>query len=301
MTKNCLILLLVLIYANSNSQNFDLQGHRGARGLLPENSIPGFIKALDLGVTTIELDVVITGDGKVLVSHEPWFNSAICLDPKGSIITRGWDHNIYKMTYEEIKDYDCGSLGNPNYSEQVKIKISKPLLSEVIESVESHIQNKTKFNVQYNIEIKSDSKTDNNYHPGPSEFSELVFEVVDSMLSWQRVTIQSFDMRVLNYWHENHEEVTISFLTENSLTIKENLKNLGFKPDIYSPEHIVLKEEDIKDLHTEGIKLIPWTVNKKEDMQALIDWGVDGLITDYPDRAASLGLGIEIPYQEKNK
>ena len=297
MTKNFLTILIILIYSSSYSQNFDLQGHRGARGLLPENSIPAFIKALDLGVTTIELDLAITGDGSIIVSHEPWFNSKICLDPDGNRITKGWDHNIYQMSYDQVKKYDCGSIGNPNYPEQRKITSYKPLLSEVIEEVEAHIKSKSKYKVRYNIEIKSNPKTDNTYHPSPAHFSKLVYQLVEDYLELGRVTIQSFDPRILRYWHENYENVELAFLVENSLSIEENLNELGFDPNIYSPEYNSIKESDIDMLHERGIKLIPWTVNEKVDMERLREWGVDGLITDYPDRATSLGMGIKIPFE----
>jgi len=301
MTKNYLLLLFVLIYSHSNSQNFDLQGHRGARGLLPENSIPAFIRALDIGVTTLELDVVITGDGKVVVSHEPWMNPSICLDPDGQIIKKekGKELNIYQMTYEEVKAYDCGSLGNSRFPDQIKLSTYKPLLSEVIQKVEDHIQNKTKFKVNYNIEIKSTESLEELYQPKSSQFSELVYDVIDSAISWDRVTIQSFDMHILQYMNSNHSDITLALLVENIKGIDSNLEKLGFKPSIYSPHFKLINEKDLTRLHSMGIKLIPWTVNEKKDMAQLKEWGVDGLITDYPDRAASLGLGIEIPHQEK--
>ena len=97
---------------------FDVQGHRGARGLRPENTIPGFLVAIDSGVTTIELDVVITKDKQVVVSHEPWMSAAICLDPSGSPLQAKEEKkfNIYQMTYDEVKQFDCGSLGNTRFS-----------------------------------------------------------------------------------------------------------------------------------------------------------------------------------------
>ena len=122
---------------------FDIQGHRGARGLKPENTIPAFITALDSGVTTLEMDVVITKDKEVIVSHEPWMSSAICADPLGKAISEKEEkkHNIYKMTYEQVKGFDCGMRGNLRFPEQEKMQSVKPRLIEVIIAAENHIKN----------------------------------------------------------------------------------------------------------------------------------------------------------------
>ena len=124
---------------------FDIQGHRGARGLRPENTIPAFLMALDSGVTTIELDVAITKDKRVVVSHEPWMSAEICLDPNGNDIPKKEEmkYNIYQMTYEQVKQFDCGLKPHERFPEQQKMKIHKPLLSDVIIAVENHIKNFT--------------------------------------------------------------------------------------------------------------------------------------------------------------
>ena len=290
-----------MISTSSYSQEFDLQGHRGARGLLPENTIPGMMKALELGVTTIEMDVVITADKQVLISHEPWMNPGICLDPEGNKIEnkRGKEFNIYNMTYEQVRGFDCGSIGNSRFPEQQKISTSKPLLKDAILKVEEHIRLTTKYPVHYNIEIKSSEKTDNEYHPDPDLFSELVFNTVNNLLSWDRVIIQSFDERILRHWNVKYPEVKLAYLIEGIKGTKENLKVLGFKPSIYSPYFKLIKKDDIDFLHSQGIEVIPWTVNEKMDMSMLKEWGVDGLITDYPNRAADLGLTLKIPYKEE--
>src|SRR5687767_14515824 len=141
---------------------FDVQGHRGARGLLPENTIPGFLLALDSGVTTIELDVVVTKDKRIVVSHEPWMSPAICLDPAGNPLKPKEEKkfNLYQLTYDEVRQFDCGSLGNTNFPQQKKMVVSKPLLSEVIAAVENHIKSYASYKVDYNIEIKSSPEGD---------------------------------------------------------------------------------------------------------------------------------------------
>ena len=137
-------LFLLLLTVNSFSQEFDIQGHRGCRGLLPENSIVAMKKAVDLGVTTLELDVVISADHQVLLSHEPFLSHEICLDSNGNEIYENNEksYNLYKMNYDEIRKCDCGSKIHPRFLSQEKVKTYKPLLSEMIDSVENYIQKK---------------------------------------------------------------------------------------------------------------------------------------------------------------
>jgi glycerophosphoryl diester phosphodiesterase len=291
-----IFLLMSSLNVFSQSARFDLQGHRGARGLKPENTIPAFIRALELGVTTVELDVVITKDKQVLVSHEPWMSPEICLDPEGKQIPEkeAKKFNIYEMTYEEIIKFDCGSIGNARFPQQEKMKVSKPLLSDVIIAVEDYLRNYTLYEVDYNIEIKSHLDGDKKFHPSPQEFSDLVYELIDQYLPLERVVIQSFDFRVLQYWHKKYPEVRLAALVENNNSIEENLKNLGFKPHIYSPDYKLLNRAGVEFLRKQKIKVIPWTVNEESQMLALKGMGVDGLITDYPDRANKYKMTLNI-------
>jgi glycerophosphoryl diester phosphodiesterase len=189
------IFLLFLISGTVSAQiyipKFDLQGHRGARGLKPENSIPGFILALDSGVTTIELDLAITKDKQIVVSHEPWMAANICTQPNGALIKEKDERkfNIYQMTYDQVLQFDCGSKGNPKFPQQEKVKTSKPLLQEVIIAVEDHIKSYSQYEVDYNIEIKSSPEDDDKFHPTPKEFSDLVFNLIDQYLPVDRVGI----------------------------------------------------------------------------------------------------------------
>lgn len=312
-----LFLAFILIASQSLSAQyipkFDIQGHRGARGLRPENTIPAFMMALDSGVNTIELDVAITKDKQVIVSHEPWMSSEICLDPNGNDIPKKEEmkYNIYQMTYEQVKQFDCGLKPHERFPEQQKMKVHKPLLSEVIIAVENHIKNFSTYEVDYNMEIKSLPEGDNKFHPTPEEYSELVFSLVDQYIPLERLVIQSFDFRVLKYWHEKHPEVRLAALVENKKTVDQNLRALGFIPSIYSPDFKLLTNESVEYLHTKTytrqevtdkktstvnmkLRVIPWTVNEIDDMLALKGMGVDGFITDYPDRAAKFRLTLNI-------
>lgn len=269
---------------------FDIQGHRGARGLMPENSIPAFLKAIDLGVTTLEMDLAVTKDKKLVVSHEPYISADYCLDSTGEEISAGAQrkYNIYAMTYDEVRQFDCGSKPYPRFNEQQKMNVNKPLLTDVIAAVENYVGTEKRTPVNYNIEIKTDFRYDNIYHPSPETFSDLVFETLKSILPLDRLTIQSFDFRVLKYFHEIYPQVRLAQLIENDLLVKENLDSLGFNPDIYSPYYKLLDAMDVEGLHDKGILVIPWTVNTPEEMNQLRLMGVDGIITDYPDRVPEM-------------
>lgn len=285
------------VSAQAYIPKFDIQGHRGARGLRPENTIPSFLTALDSGVTTIELDLAITKDGQVVVSHEPWMSALICTDPSGAAMDEKTEqqHNIYQMTYEQVKQWDCGAKGNARFPQQEKMSAVKPLLRDAIVAIENHLKSFTRYEVDYNMEIKTMPEGDNKFHPKPNVFSDLVFNLVDQYLPLDRVVIQSFDFRVLKYWHEKYPEVRLAALVENKKSVDENLAALGFIPSVYSPYFKLITKEDIKSLHGKKVRVIPWTVNEPSDMLSLKGMGVDGFITDYPDRAAKFKRTLNIP------
>lgn len=278
---------------------FDVQGHRGARGLKPENSIPAFITALDSGVTTLEMDVVITHDKQVVLSHEPYMSSEICLDPQGKEFSDRDEkkYNIYEMDYEEVRQFDSGLKPNKDFPEQQKMPTPKPLLQDVIVAVEDHIRSFSRYEVDYNIEIKSSPDGDGKDHPPVEEYSDLVYSLVDEYLPMNRVVIQSFDARVLRYWHTKYPDVRLSLLVENLKSPEANLKDLGFNPAVYSPYYKLVNKEKIAFLHRHKIRVIPWTVNDQKDMLQLRGMGADGFITDYPNRARKykMTLTMNVP------
>ncbi len=290
-----LFIFFQLISCNSGQQEnpsksvdmstFDWQGHRGARGLMPENSIEGFIKALEYPVTTLELDVVISKDQQVVLSHEPWFGETICLKPDGEEIAKKEAEEllIYQMTYDEIKAFDCGSKPHSDFPDQQKMKVTKPTLQMVVNAVERYCERMKREKPQYNIELKSDPKWDNNRTPPPAEFARLVLDELDRLLITDRTIIQCFDPRVLQEVHQRKPDLTTALLITNIKSIKNNVNNLGYTPEIYSPNHRLLNARRVAKIHDMGMKVIPWTINEKDRMIELIEMGVDGIITDYPN------------------
>jgi glycerophosphoryl diester phosphodiesterase len=265
--------------------SFDLQGHRGCRGLMPENTIPAMMKALDLGVTTLEMDVVITKDSQVILSHDPYFNHEITTKPDGSLVSEKEEKelNIYKMTYNEVLQFDVGMRRHPRFPEQQKIKATKPLLNTVIDSVENYITSKGIDPIFYNIETKCTPYTDRLYHPEPFQFIELLMEIINEKKLHKRVIIQSFDIRTLQYLHEHYPAIKTSLLIEDfdKRGVKDHLRVLGFLPDIYSPHYSLVSDSLVNHCHEKSVKVIPWTVNELDTMVKLKAIGVDGIISDY--------------------
>ncbi len=278
-------LILILLLNMDHYPDIDWQGHRGCRGIMPENSLQAFEKALDLGVKTLEMDVVISKDGEVIVSHDPWISPDFCFGPGEEPIDSNvavWP-NIYQLTYQEILEYDCGSKGNTKFPDQSKQRAYKPRLADVFRMAEKYCKDHRRNEIYYNIEIKSNPEWDGIYHPDYYDFSDLVYKTIDAYVPWKRVNIQSFDHRILQYYHKMYPDVTLAVLEESDQDVEEVIELLGFKPEIYSPHFKLLKPKKVKWLHDNGIKVIVWTVNTIEDMEKMIEIGVDGIITDYPN------------------
>lgn len=271
---------MVLSNCNTNTK-IDVQGHRGCRGLFPENTLPAFQKAIDLGVNTLELDLVISKDKKVVVSHDPYMNHEIVLDLSGKEIPELEEksYNLYTMTYDSIKKYDCGSKQNRRFPNQKKLKVYKPLLVEAIDLAEKQTQH----SIHYNIEIKSLPIWDNIFTPKVEEFVTLVLKVIDEKGISNRVSLQSFDVRALEEIKRNAPQIKTSLLVDEFESINGKLKQLSYKPEIISPYFKLIDALIVKELHAEGYKVIPWTLNEQKDIQDMIDFQVDGIISDYPD------------------
>lgn len=267
---------------------FDWQGHRGARGEAPENTLPAMLRALQEGVKTLEMDVVLSADSIVLLSHEPWFNSDICLDFKGQEWQDSADRNIFHYPYSEIAKCDCGSKPYSRFPAQEHYFAEKPKLIDVISEVEEASMLLNGGEPHYNIEIKSKPAWDSIYYPSLQAYCELVMQELAKANLGERLIIQSFDARALQYLHQNYPQLKLSFLSENAnIPPAEQISALGFVPDVYSCDYTILSKADLKQLQASGIKVIPWTVNEIADAERLRAWGVDGIISDYPARMLS--------------
>jgi glycerophosphoryl diester phosphodiesterase len=279
------ILSICTVVAQKKISSFDIQGNRGARGLMPENTIPSMIKALESGVTTLKMEVVISKDKQVVVSQEPYFNQEISISPDGEPITlkNQKNYNIYKMDYSEIKQFDVGSKPHPRFPHQEKFRIEKPLLADLIDKVEFFAKKKKLPKTVYNIETKLIRNGDNEFQPSPEVYVELVMAVVKEKKIEQRVIISSFDMRTLQYLHQKYPNIQTALGIDEKEDFENNIKALGFTPTIYSPYLPLVGKGLVDKCHAAGVKIIPWTVNTVKEMLYLKNLGVDGIITDYPN------------------
>lgn len=299
MNKYFFIAITSILMSCSNTKNhkntplgeegkvFDKQGHRGARGLMPENTWPAMKKALDLGVTTLEMDVVFTKNKDAVLSHEPWFGEEITTKPDGKYMGPREERkfNIYWMTYEDVKTFDVGMKPHPRFPQQEKMKAVKPLLKDIIDSVKEYMMTRKRPFPFFNIETKTDPEFDGVFHPKPEEFVDLLMAIIKEKGIEDLTIIQSFDFRTLQHLHVKYPNIKTAMLIEDydKRSMEEQVKALGFTPTIYSPAYQLVNEQLVKKCHRKRMRIIPWTVNTKEEIDQLKKMGVDGIITDYPN------------------
>jgi glycerophosphoryl diester phosphodiesterase len=278
------------------NMKIDLQGHRGCRGLMPENSWAAFQHAIDLGVTTLEFDVVLSRDSQFVVSHEPWINGETCLWELGQHDEKAL--NIYEMTAEEVAAIVCGTQHYARFPDQKKIGTNKPLLREVVERTLAYCAETGRVVPGFNVEIKSRPEWDGVFHPEPATYVRHFLTTFRSLQYSSRFTVQSFDPRILMALHEQAPEVELVYLTEDSSDSPEKaVALLGFSPAVYSPNFKLVDAEIRESCTQRGMELVVWTVNKPVDIARMVSFQVDGIISDYPDRvldyAATIGLRIQ--------
>lgn len=272
------------------AQTFSIEGHRGARGYVPENTIASFIKALEQGADTIELDLAVSQDKKLVVSHEPYFSHLISTKPNGARVTKEEekDLNIYKMKYSMVKTFDVGIAGNKDFPEQVKMKAYKPLLGDVFKAVNKYAKSKGLGKIRFNIEIKANPAWDDIYTPKPEAYVKLVYDEILKHKMQNNVIVQSFDPRQLQELRKLPVKMPLALLVSNKDGIEKNIERLGFVPDTYSPHFMLLDSATVEFCQKKGMKLVPWTVNEVADLEKMKTFKLDGIITDYPDRAVKV-------------
>lgn len=268
-------------------REFDWQGHRGCRGLQPENTIPAFLHALTYPeITTLELDVVISKDHAVIVSHEPWFNPQICRRQNGETLKEK-KKSLYSLTAAEIATYDCGQMVHPGFPEQLKRPAAKPTLLAVFAAVDDFCRQQGRSSPRYNIELKYEQELEPEYVPDRESFVRLVLKDLRTWGHPELVNLQCFDPTTLRVIHDTAPEITLAYLDEFPGQLSNKMDRIGFVPEIYSPYEVGLDGAIMQEAAGLGMKVIPWTVNTSERMQELIALGVDGIITDYPNRIPS--------------
>ncbi|MCW5750490.1 MAG: glycerophosphodiester phosphodiesterase [Alphaproteobacteria bacterium] len=308
----CLAGALLLALAPSLAHAFDLQGHRGARGLMPENTLPAFAHALSLGVDTLELDLGMTKDGVLVVAHDPAPLPKLTRY-QGAFLAETAPP-IWHMSYKELKKYDVGRINpdDPTYKQfsrqQPMDGLVMPRLSDVFE-LTRRSGNET---VRFNIEIKI-SPLEPDQTASPDAFTSATVKAIREAGLAGRANIQSFDWRVLQISQKLAPEIPTAYLSSGRTLQPGSPWLAGFELKdhggsaprmvkaaggaIWSPFFRNMTDDDIRTARELGIKVIVWTVNEKRDMKALIERGVDGIITDYPDllREVMAELGMPLP------
>ncbi len=271
-------------HMTASKNTIDFQAHRGGRGLMPENTIPAMLSAMDNDkVITLEMDLAITKDKQVVVSHDPTLNPIITTKADGTYIKAN-EFIIYQMNYDQLQKFDVGLKIHPVYPQQKKIAVTIPTLNDLVDSVEMKSSMIGRA-MMYNIEIKSIAEKDIIEHPAPDEFVDLVVKIINQKNIDARTTIQSFDVRPLKVLQDKYPRIQLAYLVEGKGAgdVKMKIDLLGFIPNIYSPEYKYVTKETVNYCHANNMKIIPWTVNTKTEIDALIALGVDGIITDYPN------------------
>lgn len=265
----------------------DVQAHRGGAGLMPENTLEAMIAAVDLGVNTLEFDLVLSGDGQVVVSHDLYFHSRYSIRPDSSLVVRGEPKEwLYKMSYEDIKKYDVGSRSCDVWPDKACFPAVKPLASELIDSIECYTRENSLSPMRYNIEVKSNAGSGEGVDWADYKvFSDACLEVLLSKQLGDRLVVQCFDTRALNYMHSKYPEVRYSYLIPADVTdVQAALSALDFTPTWVSPHYSMTDEELVSKCHENGMRIVPWTVDQDEDIKRMLSLGVDAVISNYPDR-----------------
>ena len=306
-------------FDSGSDSAFDLEAHRGGRALLPENSLPAFANALSMGVDTLELDVGITADGEVIVSHERGLNPDLARSVGGAYITAPGTP-LVKLRLDEVRTYDVGQIRPDSaYAKQFPDQRALPgtripTLSELFALVRKSGNSR----VRLNIETKIDPN-----HPDqsldPQAFVAKLLGLIETETFSDRVMIQSFDWRTLQLVQQQAPKIPTVYLTlqrgsgQTVALDKATNWTAGFSPAdhggslprtikaaggaIWSPYFGDVTAALISEAHDLGLRVVVWTVNKREDMTRMIELGADGIISDRPDllRAVAGEKGIALP------
>lgn len=244
-----------------------VHGHRGARAVLPENTIPAFEHAIEVGADFLELDLAVTRDNVLVVSHDPVLPKSLCTGGKGTRVIR-------EMSFEELRAWDCGALKNPDFPEQ------KPVPGTRVPSLDEVLALSSRGSFGFNLETKI-SPLHPNYTPSPEEFARLVLAAVRRHGLEKRALLQSFDFRTLHAMKRLAPEFPLAALYgagwKDFPTIAEEA---GART--VSPQFTLVTPEKVAQAHAAGLQVVPWTANRPEEWDKLVAAGVDAIITDHP-------------------
>ena len=275
-----------------------VQAHRGGAALYPENTIPAMVHAVKLGAKTLEMDLQVTKDSQVVVSHDFYLNNMKALYPDGTRIPENIETSlqIFTMNYDSLCRFDVGSLTNPQYPGRKDLRCAIPTLTDLIDCIETYTSGSGRHPVHYNIEIKSAVEKDGICTPDYRSFCDLSMQVLLKKKLADRLCIQSFDTRSLNYLHQKYPHVQLSYLVEEEgSSVDDFLNKLDFVPQVISPASSIVDEEFVSAAQKRGMKIVPWTVDTKDEVLRLKSLGVDEIITNYPD---SVQHWLTIDYQK---
>lgn len=302
------------------SQAIDIQGHRGARGLAPENTLPAFARALAIGVTTLELDCAVTKDGVVVVSHDPAFNPDITRGPDGKWL-QGAGPAIWSLDYPDTQRYDVGRI-NPasayakRWPEQQPLDGTRvPRLADLFALVQKSGNETVRFNIETKVSPLSPGETTT-----PENFARKLIAAIRAGGMESRAAIQSFDWRTLQVVQKEAPGIPTVYLTVEKGFMDSIQRDKGASPwtagfhvsrhggsiprmvkaaggAVWSPYYAETTRDQVKEAQSLGLKVVVWTVNSPADMRRMIEWGVDGILSDRPDllRKAAGEMGIPLP------
>lgn len=260
-------LLLISLGMMPATNRILVHGHRGARAMYPENTIPAFEYAIRQGVDALELDMAVTRDNVLVVSHDPILEPPVCSGPQPTAI-------IHELTLEQVRQWDCGAIRNPKFPKQTPVPGTRmPTLSQVFDLA-------AQGDFDFNIETKSFPDKPQ-YTPSPEEFVRLVLEQIRKHKLEKRIILQSFDFRTLLAMKKLAPEIRLSALTESDPR-EFTVIAAEAKANIISPNYQLVTKEKVAAAQRQGYQVVPWTANTPADWDRLIDAGVDAIISDDP-------------------
>ena len=266
------ILFSILISSPIMGQSeYKIFGHRGCRGIYPENTIEGFKKAIAFGVDGIELDVVVNKNQELVISHESYIDTSYCVTNK----LNNENLNIYKMNISEIQEIDCGSMFVKEFPNQLKVKEKKPTYKEFKKELMDY-QGDILF------EIKCDYDLVNEYFPDYEKYAKIIFEETRYSRHFDNIHFMSFDYRILNELFKMMPNSKYIYLSSNKEFEKE-MKLLNFEPFGVGIDFNIISQKTIDLVHNKKQVIYGWTINDEENSKSLTSMGLDGVITDYPN------------------